>query len=609
MTNQDEAPLAYASGIFSARFVGAKSAEAENASHSSASLTARRFSAKADKKWEILGKFKVGKIIDVLLENRGLKGKREKEEFFNPVHPEKISVKSLSINQKEIEETIRRIKDAIKSEEGIVIYGDYDADGICATAILWECLYSFSRNVLPYIPDRFSEGYGLNADSIQKLKSKNEKLKVIVTVDNGIVAHDAVDAASELGIDVIITDHHKKGKKLPKAYSIIHTEKISGSGIAWVLAREIKRKIKITKTPNLQTENNESLDLCAIGTIADQLPLIGPNRSLVRYGLVSLNKTKRPGLIALFQESGLTSQKVRKVPNLKKIGTYEVNYIIAPRINAMGRMEHALDSLRLLCTTNKKRAFELAKLLGKTNAQRQKILDKVVLHAREKARVKNWQGAIVLAHESYHEGVIGLAASKLVEEFWRPVVVVSRGEGFSKASARSVPGFNIIESIRKLDSLIVGGGGHSMAAGFTIKTDKIEVFAQEFDKISSLLLTDELLQRKVRIDTELEFSNIVWDLAEALKGFEPTGIGNPTPTFVTRSVNVLNARMLGKEGSHLRLSLEKDGKVFAVIGFGLGELFSRFLTRKTIDVAYNIFENDWNGRKNLELRIRDIKFF
>lgn len=558
-------------------------------------------------RWEVLGKIQtsktpkllIEKIVGVLLENRGIKTEGQREEFFKPTPPEYLVVKELEIKENFLNKAIKRIEWAIKQGEEIIIYGDYDADGICATAILWETLYRLTKNVKPYIPSRFEEGYGLNAVSIQKLKMKNEKLKIIITVDNGIVANDAVDAANKLGVDVIITDHHQRGEMLPKAYSIIHTDKISGSGVSWILSREIVRKFKIKKEELII---NNSLELTAIGIIADQLPLIGPNRSFAKYGLEQLNKTERPGLLALFEEAGLN-----KVPNLVKIGTYEVNFVIAPRINAMGRLEHAIDSLRLLCTKNELKARELANFMGKTNRERQRVVDEVILHARGLAAKTDWRGAIVLAHESYHEGVIGLAAAKLVEEFYLPAIVISMGEKISKASARSIIGFNIIESIRKLDDIILGGGGHPMAAGFSIETSKIDIFRQKFNDIVSNLLTEEILTKKLKIDLVIDFENLTMELVDKLKKFEPTGIGNPTPVFATEGVEVVEARTVGSEDKHLKMVLRKKGIVFDAIAFNKGDIYPKISSSKKIDVAYNFTEDNWNGDRKLQLRVKDLR--
>lgn len=533
-------------------------------------------------KWEILGKGNNKNIIDTLLKNRGIKTPKGKKEFFKPTRPEKLSLKELGINSIEIKKAIKRIREAKKKKEKVIVYGDYDADGICATAILWECLYSLGLNVLPYIPERFSEGYGLNIESIKKLKEKDPDLKLILTVDHGIVADKKIDVAKELGIDVIITDHHEKGKTAPKAYATIHTTKISGSAVAWILSRELG--------------STTGLELAALGTISDQLALIGPNRSIAKYGLEALRETKRLGLIFLFEEAAIEKEK---------IGTYEVGYIIAPRINAMGRLTHAIDSLRLLCTKDPKRARELADLVGRTNFERQKIVETVVAHAKEKLGNEVKESVIVLSHESYHEGVIGLAAAKLVERFYRPAIVLSEKKDISKASARSIAGFNIIEAIRKLEGLYLEGGGHPMAAGFSIETSKIEEFTRRINKISKPLLTEEILSKKLKIDLEIDFNQIDQDLYDQIKDFEPTGLGNFAPSFLTNKVEVLEARTVGRESTHLKLKLRKDNLVFDAIAFGFAKTHP-LLPKTHVNIVYSIEENIWNNHASLQLKIKDI---
>lgn len=537
--------------------------------------------------WKILGK-RIGDsvqgVVETLLKNRGIKTAKQKREFLNPTPPSKLTLEQLGISKLEVSRAVKRIRKALTTKEKVIVYGDYDADGICGTAILWETLYSLGLDVLPYIPERFSEGYGLNADSVKKLKTLNPKLKLIITVDNGIVAAKAVEVANKLGIDVIITDHHETGKTKPEAYATIHTTKIGGSGVAWIFTREINKKIN-------------GLELAAIGTVSDQLSLIGPNRSITKYGLAALGKTKRPGLLALFAEARID-------PNT--IGPYEINFIIAPRLNAMGRLVHAIDSLRLLCTKNKTRAKELASLIGKTNSQRQKVVEEVVVHAQEKLGKEVKDSVIVLAHESYHEGVIGLAAAKLVEEFYRPAIVISKKKDIAKASARSISGFNIIEVIRKLEHLYLEGGGHPMAAGFSIETAKIKLFTKEINKLAKPLLTEEILSKKLKIDLEIDFNRINYDLYAKLKEFEPTGLGNFTPVFCTRKVKVLEVRTVGKENNHLKLRLEKGGATLDAIGFGLASVY-HLVPSAYIDIVYSIEDNSWNGTRILELKLRDLR--
>jgi single-stranded-DNA-specific exonuclease len=539
-------------------------------------------------------KLKVEDVVDILLRNRGIKKDKERKEFFDPSLPEKLSLKSLGINASEISKSLNRIRKAKDKKQKVVVYGDYDADGITATAILWECLYSLGVDAMPYIPERFSEGYGLNAESIRKLKDQNPKLKLMVTVDNGIVANKAVDVAHELGIDVIITDHHLPEKSKPKAYAIVHTKKISGAGLAWILAREIVKKIRNTKY-----EIRNTLDLVAIGSLADQLPLLGPNRSLVKRGLELLNRTKRPGVLALFNEAGIEPGT---------INTYVVGFVIAPRINAMGRLKHAIDSLRLLCTKSESKARDLASHLSETNKERQRIVQKVLLHAKTQALKREGKRVIIVAHDSYHEGVIGLVASKLVEEFYRPAIVISQGKSLSKASARSIPGFNIIEAIRELEDILEGGGGHPMAAGFSLATERVDEFLQRFEKISAPLLPSKLMTPEIKIDLELNFNLINQDLVRTILKFEPHGLGNPRPTFATKNVTVLGARAVGNENRHLKLILEKDKKIFDAIAFGFGKYLARVSSDNLVDVAYNLEENSWNGKKNLQLKIKDIKW-
>jgi len=540
------------------------------------------------RRWEILGKtsqktLDLKEIEKILLGNRGIVKPKDRKEFFHPTHPEKLSLADLDINPSQVKKVKQRIKKAQKTGELVIVYGDYDADGICGTAVLWERLHALRLNVLPYIPERFSEGYGLNEKSIKKLKEENPNLGLIITVDHGIVAGAKIEVAKALGIDVVITDHHEPGKKKPKPFALVHTTKISGSAVAWILAREIK-------------PSNEGLELVAIGTIADQLALVGPNRAFAKHGLDALRSGSRLGLNALYQEAGIVKDT---------IGPYEVGFIIAPRINAMGRLTHAIDSLRLLCTKNKDRAFNLAKLLNKTNLERQRIVEEVVLHAKGVTLKK--KGVIVLAHESYHEGVIGLAAAKLVEQFYRPAIVISKKGDIAKASARSISGFNIIAAIRQVEDLLIEGGGHPMAAGFSINTDKIEEFSKRLDEISIPLLTEEILTKRLKIDLKIGFENLGQKLLALVNSFEPTGLGNPAPVFLTEGVGVVDARVVGRDSTHLKLTLVEGENKLEAIAFGLGGLYTSLSPDAKIDIAYALEENTFNGSTSLQLKIKDIK--
>lgn len=548
------------------------------------------------KKWNILAskksKWSSEAIVDQLLKNRGIKTPKAKKEFISPKDPTRINLNEVGLDTKNVSALIARLQKVQKNKETVIVYGDYDTDGICATAVLWECLYKLGFDVLPHIPDRFEEGYGLNAESVEVLKENHPKLGLIITVDNGIVANEGAEKAKQLGIDVVISDHHQKAKKLPTALSIIHTTEVGGAGISWFIAREIQKKLGKPR-PSLVSE---WLVLAAIGTVADIIPLLGVNRSVVKFGIELLRKTRRVGLNKLIDVAGIDKTK---------IGTYEVGFVISPRINAMGRLKNGIDALRLLCTTDIKRAASLARTLNSTNFERIGVVEQVVAHA--KSKVDKGVYSIVLAHGSYHEGVIGLAASELVKKHYRPAIVISKGKEFSKASARSIPGFNIIEAIRELDSLTVGGGGHPMAAGFTIKTENIERFTKKFEELAKRILTDDLLERNLKVDIELEFTDLSLNLLSEINQLSPFGNGNPEPVFATNGVDVLDFKTVGKEGAHLKLFLQKGGARFSAIAFKSGNLALKLTEGAKINVAYSVFDNSWNGKQKLELRISDMQ--
>jgi len=543
-------------------------------------------------KWEVIYKGLVSDVKElssVLLKNRGIISEKQKKEFLNPTDPMDISIKSLGISTEHLKKAVNRIKLAKKNGEHVIIYGDYDADGITGTATLWETLHDLGIFVLPHIPERFSEGYGLNLSSVKKLKEEDPRLSLIITVDHGITAGDKIAEVKKLGIDMIITDHHQKGEKLPKPLALIYTPMVSGSALAWFFSRELVGKF------NAPISGIKSrLELAAIGTIADQLPLTGVNRSIAKYGLASLEKTKRPGLVALYKSAGI-----------KQIGPYEVGFIIAPRINSMGRLKHGLESLRLICTTDKLRAARLAAGIDEVNSERQNIVDKVVKHALEKANKKS-PYVIVLADESYHEGVIGLAAAKLVEKFYRPSIVISKKKDISKASARSIAGFNIIEAIRSLDKYYIEGGGHPMAAGFSIETKNIPVFTEKINILAEKVLSDEILQKKLHIDCEIGFDLIGADLVDVISGLSPTGIGNPEPVFESKNVEIVDSRLVGKDGKHVKLKMKQNEQILDSIFFGGGEIYSKLTPGVKADIVYTVEENIWNGYKNLQLRVKDL---
>lgn len=530
------------------------------------------------------------KIIKILLENRGLTSKKDIEAF---LHPDitKVTPKAVGIDIQQLGKTVKRIQMGVKNKEKIIVYGDYDVDGITGTAILWETLRDTGADAMPYIPNRIDEGYGLSIAGIKNIQENIKNVSLIITVDNGIVANDAVDFANTAGIDVIITDHHTIGKALPEAFSIVHTALLCGAGIAWLLSKEFIKK------------ENDHLSLVALATVADLVPLTDFNRVLLTYGLKELQNTKRPGLLALFQEAKVDP---------KKIDVYTIGHIIGPRLNAMGRLESAMDSLRLLCTKKYQRAKELADLLGTTNKERQLKTFESSEHAIAMVRGKRQQAIgkrlIFIAHDTYEEGIIGLVAGKLVEEFYLPAIVLSKGKKTSKASARSIHGFNIINFIRNASDLLTSVGGHPMAAGFTIETEKIEELQKVLEDLAEKTLHDDLLKRIMRIDMELPLEKVNDELYKKIQTLGPFGMGNMEPVFVSK-VTVKAIKSVGPEGKHLQLLLAPPRVPFSfsAIAFGMGNLSKTLHIGDTITIAYTISENEWNNKKTIQLKVRDIQ--
>ncbi|MEK7517186.1 MAG: single-stranded-DNA-specific exonuclease RecJ [Patescibacteria group bacterium] len=552
-------------------------------------------------------------LIKVLLINRGIKTKRGINEFLDP-KLEDVTIESVGIDKKQLRKAINRIQKAIKSKEKIVVFGDYDVDGICGTAILWETLNSLGADVMPYIPHRIEEGYGLSSKGISNLKSQISNVKLIITVDNGIVANAAVEFANKQRIDVIIIDHHVPSKNLPEAFAIVHTTKLCGAGVAWMLSNvpknETLKQVQGDNNRRVQhdSEKENHLELVALATIADLVPLVGANRTFVKLGLEKLRQTKRIGLLELFKEAGLEQLA---------IGVYEIGHIIAPRLNAMGRLEYAMDSLRLLCTKNRERAEMLAQILGRTNRERQELTlatfenSKFKIHPSadgSKLQLKS-QKLLFIADSSYQQGVIGLVAGKLVEEFYKPAIVVSIGEKYSKASARSVTGFNIIEFIRGASELLVDAGGHPMAAGFTVETAKLTLLQKTLEDKALKLLDEDKLTRGLRIDCELPLSVVDSELYQEIQKLAPFGMGNPEPTFVSRGVMIGNMRLVGRDGKHVKLQFIIQNSEFRIqgIAFGMGERANEFHVGDKVDVVYTIDEDSWNGNERLQLKVKDIK--
>lgn len=534
-------------------------------------------------------------IIQLLLIKRGLHTQSDIDFFLHPPHPETLTPHDVHIEEQCVLQAIERILLAIQKKESMVVYADYDADGVTAGAIMWETLHALGARVMPYIPHRVDEGYGLSnkgIDNVKELYGAN----LIITVDHGITAFEKVAYAKSMGIDVIVTDHHVKPDITPDCI-VVHTTALSGSGVSWFLAKELRQAQK-GKQGNFMIDGH--IGLAAIGTVADLIPLIGVNRAIVMYGLRQLRANKRIGLTALFNDA-----KVQ----IDQLNTYEISHIIAPRLNAIGRLEHALDALRLLCTKNVTKAKELSEKLGSVNRERQQLTVDTTIHARALVGLTT-KKIIFVSHESYNQGIIGLVAGKLVEEFYRPAIVIAQGDPYSKASARSIPGFNIIAAIRASSDLLLEVGGHPLAAGFSIETKNLSSLQERLEALAAVELDEEKLTRVLNVDVAIPLESANEDLWAAIQDLAPFGFGNSEPVFMSTGVRVLEARLIGKEGKHLKLRLSTTmGTPYSVsaVAFGQGSMFGSLQGDIVVDIAYTIDMDTWNGNKNVQLKIKDIR--
>lgn len=529
-------------------------------------------------------------IIFAVAKNRGI-DKSQWQEFIHPPHPSKIGLKNSGVKIKEAEKAAKLIVKHNNPDFPIVVFGDYDADGITSTAIIWETLTALKINSMPFIPNRVKHGYGLSMAGLKEVIKKYHP-KLIITVDNGVTAIAETKWAQKQGIKIIVIDHHELAKGVHPADALVHTTRLAAAGLSWMFADYLIHKLDKHQTIS------PALELAAIGTVADQVPLTGPNRAIAKYGIEALRISKRPGILSLSNVAGLDQTT---------LSTYNIGYHLAPRLNAKGRLEEAIDSLRLLCTNNIKRAEELAGILSGANSKRQDLTIKSTEKAKSLVSGNDLPAAIILADESFHEGIIGLIAGKMVQQFWRPSIILNRQKELSKGSGRSIPGFNLIEALRQTEHLLEGVGGHPMAAGFTIKTKNIPEFDKVFNKIAAKKLNAEILNRNLIIDAQILFSDITHELLMALEQFHPLGVGNQTVVFASEKVQIRQLKKVGKEQKHLKLSLEKDGEVFSAIGFNFGDRMKDIKSGSFVSIAFTPEINSWNGRPQIELKLKDLK--
>ena len=496
---------------------------------------------------------------------------------------------------------VDRIQYAIQQQEPIAIYGDYDVDGVTSTALLVEAFQYLNANVRGYIPNRFEEGYGLNNNALDELKASGVKL--VITVDCGIRSPNETLYANSLGLDLIISDHHHPAEgDLPAAFAVINPKQpgdiypdkdLAGVGIAYKITEAL-----FSLSPSAFSLD-ALLDLVALGTVADLAPLVGENRILVRKGLRQMKQTTRQGLFSLAAVSEI---------KLEKVSAGNIGFSLGPRLNAAGRVKEALAAYELLITKDASRAGQLAQELNIQNRQRQDITKDMQARADEIAKKDDPDSFLLFAaQEDFNSGVIGLAASRLTETYYRPSIVASKGEEETRGSCRSIPEFHITDALDQCADLLVRHGGHAAAAGFTVKNENLSELISRLKNIAAQQLSNVDLRPTITADAEVSLLDFRPDLFEkALKYLEPTGYGNPNAAFVARNVKVKNARTVGADAKHLKLSLEDaEGYIHDAIGFRLGEWKNKMPLH--VDILFTYEPNEYNGKINYQLNLKDLK--
>ncbi len=501
---------------------------------------------------------------------------------------------------RDVDATADRLAVAIRKGESIAVYGDYDVDGVTATALLTQALRRLGASVRPYIPNRFDEGYGLNHGALDTLHA--EGVRVVVTVDCGIRSVAEAEHARDLGLDLIISDHHIPGEELPPALAIVNPKRaddpypekfLAGVGLAYKIAQALYLKLR----PREADAVRDALDLVALGSVADLAPLQGENRHLVRAGLHRLRRPQRQGLFSLIQISGLKPERLTAT---------HIGFMLGPRLNAAGRLDSALAALELLLTDDYMEAGRLAMQLDAQNRERQRQTREVQEHA-EKLAIQGEEIPLLLfaAHPDFNPGVVGLAASRLVERYYRPAIVGQQGDEFTRASCRSIPEFHITHALEACGDLLEHYGGHAAAAGFTVRNDRLPDLLACLHAQAEAVLGARELRPTLRADAEVRLRELTAQALADMRWLEPTGYGNPRPRFVARGVRIHSARTVGKEAQHLKLILEQDGVRHQAIAFRQGAWLENLPS--AVDILFTFEWNEYNGQRSPQLNIKDLR--
>jgi len=562
-------------------------------------------------------------LITQLLYSRGLKTQQQIDEFFNPDFQEDFHSPFLL---KGMKKAVKRILEAVKQQEKITIYGDFDADGICASVIMRLTLEELGvNNFNVYIPERGKENHGLNEKSVKKLAQEGTKL--IITVDCGSTNADEIDLANSLGLDVIITDHHEIGKKIPKAFALINAlqkgdkypfKKLSGAGIAYKLACALlSSKEKKSENPLKKW----LLDLVALATVADVEPIIGENRTLVKYGLGVLAQTKWLGLEELMKVAQVNPQLTQPSLNgeapVTNLNTRTLGYVLGPRINAASRMDHANNALYLLIAKDRNEAVKLAQDINQKNLDRQNLTAKIFREVKDRLNKKfdkdKIPKLIFEGSPNWPMGMIGLIAGKAADKYRRPSIIYCENDGIIHASCRSIPQFDLMEMLNQAADYFNEFGGREGAGGFRVKKENLDKVRKILSQIAEKELKDENLIPYLDIDAELSLKEISWQNYDQIQRFAPFGKANSEPMFLAEGLEISDLRIVGNNGRHLKMELimfdtgSASAKNFKAIGFGLGEWERKLKKGDLIDVVFELIIDEWNSRRDLQLKIIDIK--
>lgn len=549
-------------------------------------------SSTLEKNWNVFGSAKdLSDVKSIILKKRGFNSPEKAKAFLADENPLTFLRDFPGEFKSSLKKAASFIESAIESSLPIIIHGDYDADGVCATSVLYNYL-KYERDydkTFYFIPNRFDHGYGLSKssinESIERFREQIPEAKEIlfITVDSGITSIEEVSYIKKLGHKIIITDHHQKPSKLPGADVIVWSDEIVGASIAWVLAKV------------LGSSDDASIAFPALATVTDVQPVLGMNRALIKRGLKRLNTSPPSGIKELIQISGITG---------KEISAYELGWVLGPRINATGRLTDASQAVNLFTTKEPRIAYEAAKHLNSVNYERQEETSRMFEMVEEYTAPPKF---IFAVREDFHEGIIGLIAARLVRKYNRPAIVISQEGEFGKGSVRSIEGINIIEILREHEDLFVNLGGHPLAAGFTLPLKNIKTLEDSLSAVFDKRFSDEIFIPSLDIDVQIDLTLVDWDLLEFVEMLKPFGVGNPSPRFLTENLTITNIDYVGKEKNHTVLKLYDGNSYQKAIYFSSREYFRNISLGDSIDIVYTIKENNFMGNKNIDLIIQDFR--